>query len=71
MTPIDSPDILLVSPSDAARLVSLSRSNIYKLIKTGVLPVVRIGGVTRVPVEQLRAWIAREATGGGSANAAA
>ena len=64
VTPTDSPEVLLVSPQDAARLVSLSRSNVYKLIKAGELPSVKIGGLVRVSVPALRAWIARQTTGG-------
>lgn len=64
MTPMDAPEVLLVSPQDAARLVSLSRSNVYKLIKAGELPSVRIGGLVRVPVPALRDWIRRQTTGG-------
>lgn len=64
MTPMDAPEVLLVSPQDAARLVSLSRSNVYKLIKAGELPSVKIGGLVRVPVPALKHWIRRQTRGG-------
>lgn len=64
MIPTDAPEPLLISTADAARLVSLSRSNVYKLVKTGQIPSIRIGGLIRVPVAKLREYIARQSTGG-------
>jgi excisionase family DNA binding protein len=44
------------SPSEAARYMSLSRSMVYKLIREGKLPIVRIGGVIRIRVQDIEAF---------------
>jgi excisionase family DNA binding protein len=53
---------LMVTPTEAARLLSIGRTKIYQLIATGVLPSVHIGRSVRVPVDALRKWIARNST---------
>jgi excisionase family DNA binding protein len=50
-------DRLLLRPAEAAEALGVSRSRVYELIQQGELPSVRIGGVVRVPVDQLREWI--------------
>lgn len=37
--------------SETARFLSLSRSLVYRLINTGVLPTVRIGRTRRIPTK--------------------
>lgn len=46
-------------PTEAAEVLGLSRSTVYRLIKDGVLPSVRLGrrGV-RVPAALLQEWVA-------------
>lgn len=44
---------LAVSPTEAARLLGLSRSGIYNLMRRGELRTVNIGRVRRVPVSEL------------------
>lgn len=39
---------------DAARFLSVSRSLIYKLINSGVLPSVKIGNSRRIPIRAVR-----------------
>lgn len=53
-------DRLLLRPTDAAELISVSRSRIYELIAAGTLPSIRIGSSVRVPVAALQAWIQNE-----------
>jgi excisionase family DNA binding protein len=53
-------DKLLLRPVEAAEAIGISRSKIYELLASGVLPSVRIGTSVRVPVEALRAWIAQQ-----------
>jgi excisionase family DNA binding protein len=53
-------DKLLLRPVEAAEAIGISRSKIYELLASGDLPSVRIGASVRVPVEALRAWIARQ-----------
>lgn len=40
--------------SDAARFLAVSRSYIYKLLKSGVLPSVKIGSSRRIPIRSVR-----------------
>lgn len=54
MTSTDSK--ILLKPSEAAELVSLSRSEVYELIRDGIIPSVRVGKSLRVPVRELKAW---------------
>jgi excisionase family DNA binding protein len=51
-------DRLLLRPSEAAELLGLSRSKVYALLAAGELPSVRIGEAMRVPVLELREWLA-------------
>jgi excisionase family DNA binding protein len=53
-------DKLLLRPVEAAEAIGIGRSKVYELIARGELPSVRIGASVRVPVDALRAWIARQ-----------
>ncbi len=46
-------DKLLVTVPEAAKLLSISRSSCYELIREGVLPVVQLGNIKRIPVAGL------------------
>ena len=50
---------LLLRPAEAAEATGIGRSKIYALIASGDLPSIRIGGSVRVPVDELKDWIAR------------
>lgn len=53
---------LLLRPTEAAEALGVSRSKVYELIAAGTIPSVRIGGTSvRVPAEELRAWVSRQA----------
>ncbi len=47
-------DRLLVRPTEAAAMLSISRSSIYDLIAAGEIPAVRVGRMIRVPLEALK-----------------
>ena len=51
-------DKLLVRPAEAAEMLGVGRSTVYALVKAGVFPTIRVGRSTRLPVAQLRAWVA-------------
>ena len=51
---------LLLRPTEVAEVIGLSRSATYQLLSRGELPFVRIGNSVRVPVDALRAWVARQ-----------
>jgi len=51
---------LMLRPIEAAESLGVSRSKAYELIAAGEIPSVKIGGCIRVPIDALRAWIARQ-----------
>ena len=53
-------DRLLLRPAEAAEVIGVGRSKCYELLASGELPSIRIGNSVRVPVDALRAWIARK-----------
>ena len=53
-------DRLLLRPAEAAEAIGIGRSKTYELLASGELPSIRIGSSVRVPVDALRAWIARQ-----------
>jgi excisionase family DNA binding protein len=60
---------IVLRVSEAALLLEISRSKAYELVAAGQIPSVRLGGSVRVPLDQLRAWIARQTTGGSDSTA--
>jgi excisionase family DNA binding protein len=47
-------EALAVSPAEAARLMGIGRTHIYKLINSGLLRRVRLGNRTLIPVEAIK-----------------
>lgn len=58
---------LLLKVPEVAGLLRLSRAKVYELIRSGVLPSVRIDGARRVRVTDLRAYVAGLASDDGTA----
>jgi excisionase family DNA binding protein len=52
-------DRLLLRPDEAAELIGIGRSKVYEMLATGELPSVRVGGRLRVPLNELREWVAQ------------
>jgi len=50
---------LVVSPTEAATMLGLSRAKVYLLIDAGDLRRVKIGRATRIPVADIQALIER------------
>lgn len=50
---------LLHRPEDAARLLQVSRSELYLMLASGEIESVKIGKLRRVPHEALVAYVAR------------
>ena len=48
---------LAVKPSEAARMLDVSRPTLYQWMNRQDFPVVRIGGCVRIPVDDLREWV--------------
>ena len=51
----------LLPVREVARRLGIGRTTAYKLIRTGVLPCVRIGRAVRVEQAVLVGWVARQA----------
>ena len=54
-----TPGALLVTIPDAARILAVGRSTIYELIGAGELATVHIRRAVRVPVDELRRFVAQ------------
>jgi excisionase family DNA binding protein len=52
-------DLLLVTPEEAARRLSVGRTTIYELMASGELQSVNIGRCRRVPVSSLSSFVSR------------
>ena len=50
-------DALLLRGEDAARALSMSRAMLYRLVKEGKIPYVRMGGMLRFHPDDLREWV--------------
>lgn len=57
---LDRPLPLAVRVTEAARLLDIGRSKCYDLIRTGVLPAIRVGKTVRVPLAPLYAWVEKQ-----------
>lgn len=49
-------ELIAVSMTEAARLMSVSRPTIYAWSKTEGFPIIKINGCSRVLVDGLREW---------------
>jgi excisionase family DNA binding protein len=52
-------DRILLRPEEAAEAMAVSRGKVFELIARGELPSVLVGGSRRVPVDAIRAWVAK------------
>jgi excisionase family DNA binding protein len=62
-------DPLLLRPTEAARLLGISRSKLYELLSAGELPVIHIGRAARIPLAQLRDWVNEQLPAGSATQA--
>ena len=56
----DKLEPLAVRPSEAARLVDVSRTTLYRWMHRTDFPVIRLGGCTRIPEDGMREWISKQ-----------
>jgi excisionase family DNA binding protein len=54
---MDDPEVTLLRAVEVARLLGLSRAQVYCMMSDGRLPIIRIGRAIRVPKHALAAWI--------------
>jgi excisionase family DNA binding protein len=59
-----APEKLLLTITETQEATGLSRTTIYGLMRSGELPVVRIGTAVRISAAGLRAWVAERQAGG-------
>jgi excisionase family DNA binding protein len=57
---------ILYRVDEAARMLSISRSEAYALVAKGLLPHVRIGSMIRIPVAALKAMAEHSQNGKGN-----
>ena len=50
-------DRIAVRIREACRITGIGRSKLYELIASGDIPTIKIGAITLVPVEGIRAFI--------------
>lgn len=53
------PQVLAVSPNEAARLCSIGRTTLYAALSSGELKSVKIGTRRLITLDALRAWLKR------------
>jgi len=51
-------EVLLLRPSEAARVLAISPRKLWELTNMCEVPVIRIGRCLRYPREALQAWVA-------------
>lgn len=52
-------DVELLSPTEAARRLSLGKTRLYELLGAGEIPSVRVGNLRRIPTRALREYVDR------------
>jgi excisionase family DNA binding protein len=62
-TPAPAGGKILYRAEEAADVMSLSRTAVFGLIKSGDLPAVKIGGRRRIPRSSIEEYVARLAGG--------
>jgi excisionase family DNA binding protein len=51
---------LLLSPDEACKALSVKRSTLFDLLKTGEIPSIKVGRLRRIPAEWLRVWVQKQ-----------
>ena len=52
----DAPGRLLLKPKEAAAMLSIGQTRLYKLIQAGEIPVVKMPAI-RIAVSDLQRWV--------------
>jgi excisionase family DNA binding protein len=53
----DLTEFEMLDVPDAMRVLRLSRTMVYDLLRCGELPGIKIGGTWRIPVTDFRRWL--------------
>ncbi|MER5621085.1 helix-turn-helix domain-containing protein [Streptosporangium sp. NPDC002544] len=54
----NDPDLMLLRPEKAAELLSVGRTTVYALMRSGALRSVRVGTLRRIPPTALAEFVA-------------
>jgi len=54
---------MLLTVKDLEEELQLGRTRTYELVRSGDLPVIRIGRAVRIPREALRQWVEAQVAG--------
>ena len=54
---------MLLTVKDLEAELQLGRTRTYELVRSGVIPTIRIGRAVRIPREALRRWVDAQACG--------
>jgi len=60
----------LLTVEDLEAELQLGRTRTYELVRSGQIPVIRIGRVVRIPRQGLRRWVEARASGSDEGSAA-
>ena len=58
-----APPPLCVTPAEAAQQLHIGRTHMYRMLKKGEIPCVRVGRKILIPVKELEAWLNRASLG--------
>ena len=50
----------MLTPTEVAERLSVSRPTIYRLLAANIVPAVRVGNQWRVDQDELEVWVARQ-----------
>jgi excisionase family DNA binding protein len=59
---------VLITPAEAAEVLGISVRTVYRVIRRGDLPVVRVGRCPRIPVKAMNRWVDSQLAEFGRAN---
>lgn len=54
-------DALVLSVSEAARLLGVGRNHVYEMVAEGTIPHVRFGRLIKIPRSELERWLSTQA----------
>lgn len=56
------PPLLCVTPAEAAQQLNIGRTKMYRILKNGEIPSIRVGRKILIPTKELEAWLHRRLT---------
>jgi excisionase family DNA binding protein len=51
----------LITPAEAAEMLGISRATLFRLMRRGDFPVIRVESCPRIPIRALHRWIDSQA----------